>query len=229
MSSRFPLVYLNIKECLVLVFRFLETMKKYSIIAACCRSNGIGKSNTLPWRLKSEMEYFTRITSTVRHYPKDTGDVELKKNAVIMGTRTYLSIPPRFRPLRNRVNVVLSRSLTELPAGCSHLFSNLDDAISVLSTLPEIDRIFVIGGEQLYQQAMSRPENVEFVYLTRLDADFDCDRFFPTIDSNVFEDITQTDHKEKKNILYEENIPTEEQEENGLRYRYHLYQPILQH
>lgn len=203
-------------------------MKKYSIIAACCRSNGIGKANTLPWRLKKEMEYFTRITSTVKHRAVDAGDVDVKKNAVIMGTRTYLSIPPRFRPLRDRVNVVLSRSLTELPAGCSHLFSNLDEAISVLSTLPEIDRIFVIGGEQLYQQAMARPETIEYVYLTRLDADYDCDRFFPPIDSSVFEDVTKADDKEKSNILADENIPTEEQEENGIRYRYHLYRPISQ-
>lgn len=211
--------------------------KSISLVAACCRSHGIGNNGNLPWRLKKEMEFFTRITSTVSiEDDNSSGDEMVKKNAVIMGIRTYMCIPPRFRPLKGRINVVLSRTATETPAGASYLFRNLSDAIETLSTLPEIDRLFVIGGESVYKEASSKPET-EYIFLTRIDADFDCDRFFPEIDLNQFEDLTlydvndfnnSEDSEEKKQILKKFAIPKGVQNENGLSYQYHLYRRIKQ-
>lgn len=71
-----------------------------TLIVAATTSNGIGQSNKLPWRLKGEMAYFARVTS--RAPPE-------KVNAVIMGRKSWEGIPKKFRPLKGRRNVVISR------------------------------------------------------------------------------------------------------------------------
>ena len=71
------------------------------IVAACGKSLGIGNNGQLPWRLRKEMKHFASLTST-------TKDPNLC-NAVIMGRKTWESIPVKFRPLKNRLNVILSR------------------------------------------------------------------------------------------------------------------------
>lgn len=76
-------------------------MTRLTLIVAATVSNGIGQSSRLPWRLPQEMAYFARVTSNT---PEGT------KNAVVMGRKTWESIPPKFRPLRDRVNVVISRN-----------------------------------------------------------------------------------------------------------------------
>ena len=72
----------------------------FNIIVAACENLGIGSNGTLPWRLKKEMQYFAQMT-------KNTKDIS-KKNAVLMGRKTYESIPPNFRPLKDRLNIVLT-------------------------------------------------------------------------------------------------------------------------
>ena len=78
----------------------LYTMTKLTLIVAATTSNGIGHSSRLPWRLPHEMAYFAHVTSNAP---------EGKKNVVIMGRKTWESIPPKFRPLKDRLNVVISR------------------------------------------------------------------------------------------------------------------------
>lgn len=198
--------------------------KKIALVAACCRSNGIGKDGNLPWRLRSEMDFFTRITSTVLDSaPGLAGDEQVKKNAVIMGTRTYMSIPPSFRPLKNRVNVVLSRTINEAPAGVEFLFRSLDEAVKKLSEVPNIDQLYVIGGSEVYNESVARSD-CDLIFLTKIDADFDCDRFFPSIDLDQYEDITDEKLLEKyRHIIDKYDIPLDVQKENGLSFRYHLY------
>lgn len=74
----------------------------YSIVVAATRSGGIGLDGKIPWRLPKDMAFFKSVTSA-------TADAS-KMNAVIMGRRTWASLPPKFRPLKGRLNVVLSRS-----------------------------------------------------------------------------------------------------------------------
>ena len=86
---------------------------RLTLIAATTMANGLGVSGTLPWRLKGEMGYFRSATTNVA--PND--DKEYKKNAVIMGRKTWESIPPKFRPLKDRVNIVISRAGDEAALG----------------------------------------------------------------------------------------------------------------
>lgn len=74
----------------------------YQLVVAATRKLGIGKSGTMPWKLPGDLAYFKELTSKTA----ESG----KQNAVIMGRKTWESIPAKFRPLPNRVNVVLTRN-----------------------------------------------------------------------------------------------------------------------
>ena len=73
----------------------------FQLVVAATRKLGIGKAGSMPWKLPGDMAYFKEITSKTA----DSG----KQNAVIMGRKTWESIPPKFRPLPGRINVVLTR------------------------------------------------------------------------------------------------------------------------
>ena len=76
-------------------------MSRLTIIIAATKANGIGVNNNLPWRIPKEMKYFAQVTSNA---------ADGQQNAVIMGRKTWESIPKKNRPLSNRFNIVLSRN-----------------------------------------------------------------------------------------------------------------------
>jgi dihydrofolate reductase len=76
-------------------------MFRLTIIVAATKNNGIGQNSTLPWHLPKEMKYFAHATSAAP---------DGKSNAVIMGRNTWESIPKKYRPLSNRVNLIISRN-----------------------------------------------------------------------------------------------------------------------
>nr|GAT44172.1 predicted protein [Mycena chlorophos] len=78
-------------------------MSRLTLIVAATKANGIGQNGQLPWRLPKEMAYFARATTNA---PADSS------NAVVMGRNTWESIPTKFRPLKSRHNVVVSRNPT---------------------------------------------------------------------------------------------------------------------
>ena len=87
-----------------------------TLIVACTSSHGIGKGGKLPWRLAKEMAYFAKVTTSVPSSSSSPASVtpQIKRNAVIMGRNTWDSIPKKFRPLKDRVNIVVtSRPLPE--------------------------------------------------------------------------------------------------------------------
>lgn len=133
-----------------------------NIVACLIPGYGIGYQGRLPWRLRKEMRYFKEVTS-------NTVDPN-KKNAVIMGRKTWDSIPAKFKPLPNRVNVVVSRSFNEPWHGAIHTCdkngqllekpyyqsNDLNSALTYLKDNHEtlnLERIYVIGGAQIYSQA----------------------------------------------------------------------------
>ena len=137
----------------------------FEIVVAADQSGGIGLRGDLPWRLRGDMRHFKRLTSGT------TGSGA--RNAVVMGRKTWDSIPDRFRPLSRRLNVVVTRTPDlALPDGVLRAGS-LDEALE-LARKAGAERTFVIGGASLYNEALGRVE-CRRVHLTRVQGTFECD------------------------------------------------------
>jgi len=179
--------------------------RKFACVVAVAKNMGIGKENRLPWHLSGDMKFFSHLTSTV--------STEGKQNAVIMGRNTWESIPAKYRPLPHRLNILLSRKLSEAPEGAI-LCSSLQGALDMLSKPPytdTVEKIFVIGGAAVYKEALIHPDCYR-LYVTHVNEDFKCDVHFPEFDKTVFKETSDPD------------VPSEMQEENGIQYRFQVYQ-----
>lgn len=141
-----------------------------SSIAALSRNKVIGKNNDLPWRLPNDMKYF--MEKTKGHY-------------VIMGRKNYESIPPKFRPLPDRTNIVLTHQDDYKAPGCT-IIHNLETGIKLAEQNGETE-LFIIGGAQIYELALPY---VTKMYLTLVNADVDGDTYFPTIDYDQWTLVT---------------------------------------
>lgn len=185
-----------------------QTMKSdFFVIAAACRNNGIGYMNQLPWNLKNEMKYFNKMTT---ESPDST-----HKNIMIMGRKTWNSIPAKYRPMKDRTNVVLSRTVSTIEDRDSvdHIFSSLPDALEGVSQLRNKGQVWIIGGQGIYEEALKLPQ-CKRIYLTKIDEDYECDVFFPEIDEEVYKSTTDP------------RVPEEEQEEDGVKYRFTVWERI---
>ena len=208
-------------------------MKNFSIIVAAVEhSQGIGYNGKLPWEnIPKDLEHFRLVTT------KTTDNN--KQNAVIMGRKTWESLPDKYRPLPNRLNVILTRQ-NNIPDDLNNntvYFSDFEKALSFLSDNNDIENIFVIGGEQIYNKAINHP-NCERIYYTKICSKkiIITDTKFPSIDPTVWSQqslvrFSQNNVDENKNdivcknndnnyygefILYEktntkENNPEEQQ------------------
>jgi len=138
----------------------------YNIIVATCEENGIGKDNDLPWdRIPEDMRNFSKLT-------KGKGN-----NAIIMGKNTYKSIG---RPLPNRTNIILSRSLNEESEEKNiYVFKNIDSCVK-FCTDKGFDEVWIIGGESIYRQFLEL-NLIQKIYKTNINRKIECDTFFPLI------------------------------------------------
>ncbi|XP_029916201.1 dihydrofolate reductase [Myripristis murdjan] len=182
-------------------------------IVAVCPDLGIGKSGQLPWhplRLSNEFKHFRKMTTTP--------SVEGKQNVVIMGRKTWFSIPEKNRPLNNRINIVLSRELKAPPAGAHFLAADFDSALRLVDTelADRADQVWVIGGSSLYKEMMESP-GTRRLFVTRIMKQFESDTFLPEI------------NPDKYCLLPEfPGVPQGIQEENGIQYRFEVYESINQ-
>ncbi|XP_021563312.1 dihydrofolate reductase isoform X2 [Carlito syrichta] len=155
-------------------------------IVAVSQNMGIGKDGTLPWPpLRNEFRYFQRMTTM--------SSVEGKQNLVIMGRKTWFSIPEKNRPLKDRINLVLSRELKVPPPGAHFLAKSLDDALKLIEQ-PElankVDKVWIVGGNSVYREAMSQPGHLK-LFVTRIMQDFESDTFFPEIDLEKYKLLSE--------------------------------------
>ena len=139
------------------------------VVAACRKTLGIGAEGSLPWRIPADLKYFRQLTTSTRD--------PLRRNAVVMGRRTWESLPPKARPLAERLNVVLSRTPeAELRARLCLppdvlVAGSLDAALALLAAAPTaeaVESIFVIGGAAVYAEALAS-ERLERAYVTFVD------------------------------------------------------------
>lgn len=169
----------------------------FDIIAAIDSQRGLGKSGDLAWRLPEEMKYFQELTS------KTTDPT--KQNAVVMGRTTWESIPDKHRPLKGRLNVVLTRNSSySLPEGVYNA-SSIKVALEMLSERIDLEKIYVIGGAKIYEAALLHNLTRQYcknLYLTEIQQDFNCDVFFPQL-TEEFEEIKRSCLIEEKGINYQ--------------------------
>jgi dihydrofolate reductase len=149
------------------------TPPAFACVAAAEMGRGIGQHNRLPWpRLRADLAHLKALTSQT-HTPG-------ARNAVVMGRRTWDSIPARGQPLPDRLNVVISRGPLVLPTGAAAATS-LDDGLA-LATAAGVEQIFVIGGGQIFDRAVADPR-CQYIYYTRVLARFEADAFFPEFEA----------------------------------------------
>ncbi|MFA5060563.1 MAG: dihydrofolate reductase [Candidatus Omnitrophota bacterium] len=170
-------------------------MRTFDIIVAVDKKFGIGRDGTIPWQLSDDLKHFKAITTATRSLDK--------KNAVIMGRKTWESLPDKFRPLPGRINLVLTKSKGfSLPEGVLQAGS-FEAALSLLSTEPwktSVEKVFVIGGGQIFAEAL-KSNQTSTIYLTQILEDFHCDTFFPHFDKN-FKKIFISPHFLSKSLKY---------------------------
>lgn len=159
-------------------------------VVAIDRARGIGKDGDLPWRLRGDMAHFRAVT---------LGAPEGKRNAVVMGRRTFESIPERFRPLPGRRNFVLSRDRDYSPGGAERVGS-LDEAIRLADEADDVADLFVIGGSSVYGAALDDPR-CRTLHVTRVDAELGCDTFFPAFEA-AFERVEQSAPQQEGELRY---------------------------
>ena len=143
-----------------------------SLVAAVATDGGIGRGNELLWHEREDQKHFRRVTMGC---------------PVVMGRKTWDSLPERFRPLPGRRNVVLTRDAAWHAEGAERAAS-LTGALQLLCDTP---KVFVIGGAQVYAEAL--PQADELI-LTEIDARFDADAFFPEWPREAFEEVSREAH-----------------------------------
>lgn len=147
-------------------------MREFSIIVAMDETRGIGRQGSIPWHLPEDLKHFKNVTTTVED--------PSKINAVLMGRKTWDSLPEKSRPLPGRLNIVLTRQQDFAPPEGVLPFAGLDQALLYLGKQPRVEHIFVIGGGQVYAQAIQHPA-CNRIFITHVQGAFACDAFFPPI------------------------------------------------
>jgi dihydrofolate reductase len=153
---------------------------KIFLVAAVARDGVIGRDNAIPWQLPEDARRFRALTMG---------------HPVVMGRRTWDSLPERFRPLPGRRNVVVTRNAAWRAEGAERAES-LDDALHLLVGAPQV---FVIGGAELYAQALPRADEL---VVTEIDAEVEGDVYFPTWDRAAFREESREEHVSDDGVAF---------------------------
>lgn len=145
---------------------------RIALIAALSRERVIGKDGALPWRLSADLKRFKALTLG---------------HPVIMGRKTFESIG---RPLPGRTNVVVTRNRSFAAAGCVVAHS-VADAIERARQSPGADEAFVIGGEEVFREALPLAQRM---FLTEVDGAYAGDAFFPEFDRGEWRERGREPH-----------------------------------
>jgi dihydrofolate reductase len=149
------------------------------IIAAVAKNGVIGNGNALPWHLPEDMKHFKALTTC---------------HAVIMGRKTWESLPPKFRPLPNRHNIVLTRNAAYDAPGAT-VVTALEEA----TKLGAGGTAFIIGGAELYAHMLPHAQRLE---LTEIDAAFDGDAHFPAYDRALWREVKRESGRTESGLGY---------------------------
>ena len=152
---------------------------RFNIIVGMCKGDGIGLNGSLPWHFKKDMKFFQKNTTGIGN----------NKNAVIMGRKTWDSIPVNYKPLKNRDNIILTRvqnkeeyprpQITDIIRENMYFFPDIDNVFEFCYKRDYHD-VWFIGGEEIYRQLIpSLDTKINNIYITMIHKDYVCDAFFP--------------------------------------------------
>ena len=154
-------------------------------------SNGvIGKDNAMPWHLPEDLAHFKQLT---------------QGHPVIMGRKTWDSLPARFRPLPGRTNIVVTRQSDWQAEGAAVegapvvRVASLQEALDAAAQCSTTGEVWVMGGAQIYAQALPLADRVE---VTVIHQDFEGDAFAPELDPQDWHIAAQADHVSAKGLAY---------------------------
>jgi dihydrofolate reductase len=151
-----------------------------TIIAAIANNNALGKDNDLIWHLPADLKRFKKVTSG--HH-------------ILMGRNTFESIG---KPLPNRTSVIITRNNDYFKDGCL-VANSIEEALELSR---EDTAVFIIGGAQIYKQALEK-ELVDRLDITIVHHAFEADVFFPKIDMNVWKEASREDFKADEKNKYD--------------------------
>jgi dihydrofolate reductase len=143
--------------------------KQISIIVAIAENYAIGKDNDLLWHISKDLKRFKELT---------------KEHYIVMGKRTYYSLP--VRPLPHRTSLIITDVAGEVIDNCLMAYS-IEDAVAKMDNE---DENFIIGGGSIYKQFMPLADKL---YITRVHKKFEADTFFPEISLNEWKLIEKVD------------------------------------
>jgi dihydrofolate reductase len=155
------------------------------IIAAVAENGVIGKDGDIPWHYSEDLKHFKQKTTN---------------HSVIMGRKTYFSLPEDFRPLPDRKNIVLSRSNPELPESVN-LANSLEESWEIAEN--HSGKAFIIGGAGVYEQAMKESDKM---ILTRIHEEYEGDTYFPEWNKENWEEIERDDREELSFVEYRKTV-----------------------
>ena len=153
-----------------------------SLIAAVSENGAIGKNNDLPWRLPDDMKYFMGTTSG--HH-------------VIMGRKNYESLPEKYRPLPNRVNIVVTRQKGYPAPDCLIAYS-IQEGIEMARKAGEME-LFIIGGAEIYSATLPM---ADYLYITEVKANVAGDTYFPKYGKDDWDEISRKPHAADEKHIY---------------------------
>ena len=158
--------------------------RQLNLIVAMDTKNGISCKGYIPWNIREDMNFFQDVTT--RKFPMS------KMNAVIMGKNTWKTLPDSHRGLKNRYNVIVSKSMKEQELYSdnktntpSFICSDVEKSLE-LCKRDDIGQIYVIGGKSIYEYFLKKPHILDNIYITKIIKDYKCDN---KIDTQLINDI----------------------------------------
>jgi len=153
------------------------------LIAAVAKNNVIGNKGKIPWKIPEDIKRFKRLTLG---------------HPVIMGRRTYESIPEKYRPLSERTNIILSKTMGfEDNTG---IIVCRDMAEAIREARHRDKKCYIAGGQQVYEQTIDLASRLE---ITEVHEEFNGDAFFPSIDRNRWKITFRENHEDYSFVTYE--------------------------
>lgn len=173
-------------------------MAEIALVVAMARNRTIGREGGMPWRLSTDLKRFKSITMG---------------KPILMGRKTWESFP--VRPLPGRENIVITRDTRYAAPGAS-VAASLEDALALarvrLRCLPGTDELCVVGGGQVYADAMPLADRL---HVTHIEAEIEGDTQFPEIDPGIWE------------AVFEERVPAGEKDDHATRYTVYERRPTV--